>query len=122
MDMNLSPMIDMRPDAPFALLAVALIGLLVSVVWIRRIAAGDAASRSFRATTRRLRHAVVALGVTLGVAAALIVIAPLIASLNSRLTPAPVHRVAPRLLRQIGQILRCGAPGPSIPGDLAGIA
>jgi hypothetical protein len=82
MDMNLSPMIDMRPEAPFALLAVALIGLLVSVVWIRRIAAGDAAPRSFRATTRvGSRQAVVALGVTLGVAAALIVIAPLIASL-----------------------------------------
>ena len=82
MDINLSPMIDMRPDAPFALLAVALIGLLVSVVWIRRIAAGDGASRSFRATTRvGSRQAVVALGVTLGVAAALIVIAPLIASL-----------------------------------------
>ena len=31
---------------------------------------------------------------------------------DSRLTPAPVHRVAPRLLRQIGQILQCGTPRP----------
>ena len=74
------PLIPQDVLEPLAIGAVS-VGTLAFLWWVRHIT-GVPGYRSFRATTHAgSRQAVVALGATLGVAAALIVIAPLIAGI-----------------------------------------